>query len=612
MSSFTATMTIRSSGSIATILPLHVDGRYIKDSLNNTFYLRGIWDGAFADTSTGWWGLNACTWDETALRHTLQTLQQQWRANCINFFIWGDWWLQNQNATLMGGKNQTNIGERDAIVQTVQIAAQYGIYVQIRLWGCNRTQGRIEGLPFTPYTNWTVQDFVNFWVNVSTILQSYPNAIYCLFDEPTGNETTWFKAANQTIVAMRGNGTNQLILNDYGYCGDMIWVADWVNGGYPLYNIFFDEHIYRRSGTFAYKPNSPVDINYIRRFLANSPSGTSYTGTGTEYIENTYNVPVWIGAIGAYNGATNDEEYVYLTNTLEVLNEWGIGYVVYNAFRTNSVWTVLQNPSGQVFGPPNRVGQALINAIAGIVPPPTYQLGVNSNLAATQFNMRGNIYSTPFGPLTEFAGNYIVSMPPSIMVYTHDALFGGTNIAGAGGYYSYIYTAGPYTINSSATVSSINLFTVVAGKAKVAVYGSMKYNLSGWPANYMHPGSLIVTSLEQQCQANTWNTFDIKATLLNAGTYFLAVKTDTNGMLTATSRGYFGQFIPANYASPFPNPFGTIAGATGTECAVYIPLAPIQTSTHNFVYWEDNSTNPTRTINLTTNMTLTATYHKTF
>jgi hypothetical protein len=607
LSSLVNNVTIRSSGQITVALPLHVDGRYIKNSLNETIYLRGIWYGKFADTSTGWFGLDPYTWDESALRETLQKLRDIWKVNCINAFIWGDWWLENKAVTLMGGA--TSIGTRDAIIRTVEIAQEYGIYVQIRLYGCTRAEGRREGQPYQPTYAWTVQDFVNFWANVSGTLKDYPHAIFTLFDEPTGDENTYFNAAQQAINAIRATGANQLIVIHFDYCGSCMWMADWVQQSRPLYNIVFSNHIYRYHGTFGYDPNAPVNIEYIRNFLGSVP-GATYTGAAYKYITDTYNIPIWVSAIGAAYGYEDDNEYVAFRNTLQVLNEWEIGYVAFHAGRTALMWTLLQDASGQVFSLPNRVGQALIDAIAGIVPPSTYQLSIDSNVAAVPFNVSGSTYSTPFAS-SEFAGNYTVSMPSSVKVYTHNPLFGGTTVGGGGGYYSYIYTAGPYTINSSVTVSQINLYTVVAGKAKVAIYGSTTYNLTGWPDNYPHPGNLIVASAETQCQANSWNTINISSTQLFAGTYFLAVKINTSGMLTASSRGFFGQFISTNYADAFPNPFSTIAGGMAAEYAVYIPLGPIQATTYGFTYWEDHSTNPTRTINLTTNMTLTATYRET-
>lgn len=586
---------IKSSGRIAVTLPLHVEGRYIKDPVNRTVYLRGVWKGAFPDTSTGWWGLDASRWNETALRQTLQTLQQQWGANCINTFIWGDWWLENKAVTLMGGT--TDIGLRDAIKRTLQIASEYGIYMQIRLYSPIRAEGRIEGQPYQPYSSWTVDDFVNFWVNVTTELKNYPNVIFTLFDEPTGNISLWFDAATQAINSIRAVGAEQLIVVHWAYCGSCMWMEQWIQEGRPIDNIVFSNHIYRYHGTFGYNPGSPVYIDYIRNFLASKP-GATYTGAAYRYIIDTYNVPIWVSAIGAYNGATDDDEYIYFRNTLQVLNEWGLGYVAFHTDRTALAWTLL-TPTGAVFDPPNRVGQALIDAIAGVPVPPTYQLTINSNLSRVQFILDGITRRTPYRSKPAFEGSHTVIMPSSTTVYSHFPLFGNTEIgAGGGGYYIYLYTAGPYTINEAITVSTINFFATTAGNAKVALYDELNEN----------PNNLIVASEEEACSANTWHSFAVSDTEILPGEYSLGIKIDTNGMLSDVSRTWFGKYRKHDYELPFPEIFGPVEGVTGSEYSIYVPSAPLQAFTYNFANWEDDSTNPERTINLTTNMTLTATY----
>jgi hypothetical protein len=157
-------------------------------------------------------------------------------------------------------------------------------------------------------------------------------------------------------------------------------------------------------------------------------------------------------------------------------------------------------------------------------------------------------------------------------------------------------------------VSAINLYAEIVGKARVAIYDAVYYDISPYPSDYPHPGNLIVESAEYTCQAETWNTIPIPTVTLPSGTYFIAVKINTNGMLSSIGKAWFGQYRADDYTESFPASFGTIDGGVGCELSVYIPLAPIQTSTYNFSHWEDTSTNPERTVNLTINMNLTATY----
>jgi hypothetical protein len=341
-------------------LPLHTEGKLIKNAAGDIVVLRGVWVGMFADTSTGYFGLDVNKWDEAALRETCTRLRDVWGVNCINTFIWGDWWLENKRDNL-GEKGVTDIGLRDAIVRTTQITAEYGIYFQVRLYGINRTIGRTEGNPFAPSVPWTEQDFADFWVNVATTLKGYDNVILALYDEPLGDQATYLRVAYQTITAMRNAGFDGIIVIHYGYCGDMLWVGDWVNSGYSTQNIVFSEHIYRSGGTFQWTDESPVTLDHVRNFMNNSLGEPQ--GTATNYILNTYNVPIWVSAIGAEYGATDDDEYIAFANTLQVLNEFQIGYCVFSATRSALQWTCLENPTGEIFSAPNRIGEALIDAI---------------------------------------------------------------------------------------------------------------------------------------------------------------------------------------------------------------------------------------------------------
>jgi hypothetical protein len=138
-------------------------------------------------------------------------------------------------------------------------------------------------------------------------------------------------------------------------------------------------------------------------------------------------------------------------------------------------------------------------------------------------------------------------------------LFGNDIVGNDGsGYNVYMYASGPYTISEAMTVSSIYFYTPFAGKAKVALYGESGNN----------PDSLIVESGEQSCSAGAWNVFDVADTQVPAGTYFLAIKMDTNNMMSSTERSGFSRWHTHNYADPFPEPFGS-EGSMGGEYSIY-------------------------------------------
>jgi hypothetical protein len=586
---------IGSSGKIVYISPLHVEGRWIKNSFNNTVRLRGVWIGSYADTSTGDWGGSYYNWSEQALNATLEALKNDWGVNVICTFIWGDWWLENKATTLGGGT--TDIGLRDAIIRTVEIAAGYGIYVQIRLYGCTSAEGRREGFPFQPIYNWTAQNFTDFWVNVSSTLKNYPNVIYCLFDEPTAPSgytmQDYFNVANQTINAIRKAGSNQLVVVHWGYCnaGCEEWV-DWVQGGYTLNNVVFSKHIYRYHGTFEGNSSSPVDIDYIRSFF-NSTNPYSYKS-----VTETYNIPIWVSAIGAHLGATDDDEYVYFWNTLTVLNELNLGYAAF--YCGYGTWGLLsQAPNGTYFPPPNRIGQALIDAIAGIPAPPAYTLTINSYPIRVPFTINGINQYTNYTTI-KFSGNYKITMPSSVLFYAHHILFGTTETdQGNGGYYTYLYSTGPYTLSSPTTVNGTYFYAWTSGKVKLAIY----------IASGNDPTTLVVSSSEVNCQAQTWNLVPIPATYLSAGSYCIAIKINTNGMLAGSSGDhyYHGAFMEQDYSENFPSTF-RVDGYVASFYATYVPSASIETQTYYFISWGDGETSRERIINLTNNTALTANY----
>jgi len=587
---------IKSSGKIANILPLHVEGRWIKDSLDNIVYLRGVWIGAYADTSTGWWGGSYLSWDEAALNATLRALKKDWGINVICTFIWGDWWLENK-ATTLGG-DTTDIGLRDAIIRTVEIAAQYGIYVQIRLYGCTQAEGRREGFPFQPTYSWTTNAFINFWINVSSTLKSYPNVIYCLFDEPTAPEGytmyDYFDVANQTVNAIRNAGSNQLVVVHWGYCGaDCDEWAAWVTRNYTLNNVVFSKHIYRYHGTFEGNPNSPVDINYIRSVFA-SDELYSY-----KYVIDTYNIPIWVSAIGAAYGEIDDDEYVYFWNTLTVLNELGVGYVAFYCGYGGVFYLLSNEPNGTYFPPPNRIGQALIDAIAGVPAPPTYTLTINSYPIRVPFTINGTYLHTNYTSI-KFSGKYAITMPSSVLSYIHHVLFGTTETdEGGRGYSTFLYSTGPYTLSTPTTVNGIYFYAWTEGKVRLAIYRASGNN----------PTTLVAASSEVRCQSRTWNLVPISATYLSAGSYCIVIKIAESGMLAGPPGEYpnRGAFMEQDYSENFPNTF-RVDGYTASYYATYVPSAPIETQTYYFINWSDGEIDHVRIINLINNTSLIANY----
>ncbi len=552
---------------LTSTLPLHTDSKYVKDLENNTVVLRGVWKGTYTDSSTGWWGGSFYNWDEQAVRAGFNDLKRNWKVNSVLLLFWIDWWMRDAPDST-AGPDTTDIGARTAIIETIKIAQEYGLYVQIRPFGVSSVEGRVS-TPYPPYHDGSilpdVDSYAQFWGDAASELKDYPNVIFGLYDEPGGDKTIWFEAANKSIAAIRDAGANQLIVNHYGFCGDCNWMEEWILQGFPTHNIVFSNHIYRYHGSFEWRTDTPVDIEYIRDYLTrkNTAAPSRPNGGSYKYIIDTYDVPIWVSAVGAHNGVQNDEEYLFFWNTLSVLNEWEIGYAVWHWGR-HWIWDIqeddLMMPSH--LDPPNRVGKAFIDSNLGIQAPPIHTLTIDSNITATI--TVDNIKRTLPYNTTLFEDIHKIIVPQSVTIYNHNPLMGYTGSSDIGvGYNPYLYTTGPYSLTSTQNVSTIYLYTVAEGNARLAIYSEQNGN----------PDNLLVQSETQPCNAGEWNSFTLLETTLTPGMYFIGIKIHSNNMLSSgpLNRTYSSPFRTHDPNQPFPNPFGTVEGRMIRETSAYIP-----------------------------------------
>ncbi len=300
----------------------------------------------------------------------MQDVRDTWGANYLGTFFWAEWWKYDMATTISPLAPTTNVNYRYALKKTLEIAQEYGIYVELRMYGVSPSDWLIGTIPFPPYGSWSgvvesEQDWIDIWVSVATELKNYPNAIFCLYDEPTGFESdrqVYFNVGDRAITAMRNAGFNGLIKVHWGFCGDSDWMEKWIDEGHQTYNIVFSNHIYRFHGTFD-GIGGATDLTSIRDYMYADQTPGAYPPTGLHYnrVVNELNMPIH-AAIGASNGATDNDEYTAFQNALTVLNELGIGYVVFQYFRSDTQWAIQEHTVA--IQPPNRVGQALIDAIA--------------------------------------------------------------------------------------------------------------------------------------------------------------------------------------------------------------------------------------------------------
>jgi len=367
-------VTIRSSGTIASILPLHVEGRYIKDCFNHTVVLRGVNQEGYLDSPNGWWnpqgggwtsGLGV--WNPDAVKYNLDKMKE-WGCTVLRLHTNIQWWIED------------NSSYRQHIKDTIAWAGKRGIYVIFEPYCVNG--GTQYEMPFPPYIPPeqeaiipSEQAFIDYWASVATELKSFPNVLLELYNEPHGNTTArdlWFDAVQKCIDAIRATGADQIIIVQWNYG---IWcnldypppansaaIMDWVES-YPLNdsqgNIVYSFHNYR--GDFHRTVPTRVNVwEYDDIKLA-----LQYCLVN--YVLNNLSKPVLVGEIGANMWWTGDElerELAYFNNSLTIYNEWNMSYIAW-------VWTVpahmqhglLQNGYAWC-PPPTRSGEILISKVA--------------------------------------------------------------------------------------------------------------------------------------------------------------------------------------------------------------------------------------------------------
>jgi len=361
---------IKSSGTIATTLPLHVEGRYIKDSLGRTVLLRGVNQAGMLDDPNGWWNPEGGTiysglgnWNPEAVEYNFDRMKS-WGINVVRLLLTVEWW-KNDEANY-----------RQHIKDSIAWAGERGIYVLVVFWNVQGNGGP-DPLPFPPYSIdgseiivSDVDGFVNVWRSVAQELSPYPNVLFELWNEPHGDSSAkeaWFNAVQDCITSIRSTSAQQIIVVQWDYG---IWVnldfdsgskMDWVEQ-YPLNdssgNIVYSTHMYRNNihSTIPERVNS-YEYDDLKE---------GHELCLVPHVLYNLNKPVLIGEVGAnmwWTGEELEQELAYFNNSLTIYNEWEIGYIGW-------VWTatahmqhgLLQNDHW--CPPPTQSGEILISKIA--------------------------------------------------------------------------------------------------------------------------------------------------------------------------------------------------------------------------------------------------------
>lgn len=359
-------VTIRSSGTIRFIRPLHVEGKYIKNDLGQIVFLRGLNKHGFEDDPSGHWQLPDGsiafnTFDPVVVVANLDAMKS-WGINFLRMYSTAEFWINNTG------------NHRRTVKDLATMAAEREIYLMYSFWHVRAPSGA-PALPYPPYSETgdeaiigSEADFVEVWRSIATELKNYPNVIFELWNEPHGNETareSWFNVVQQCINAIREAGATNLIVVQWGYGiwanlsygggGFMDWVED-----YPLNdllgNIVYSTHLYR--GEIHY--TEPTRINCweyddLKRGLQQGL---------VDYVLNTLNKPVIMGEIGPNMWQTGDEltrELAFYNNSLTIFNEWEMGYAGFWWWPSGTYAHLVTGPNYQA----NVAGEILKIALSG-------------------------------------------------------------------------------------------------------------------------------------------------------------------------------------------------------------------------------------------------------
>ena len=374
---------IRNSGSIGTISPLHVEGKYIKDSFGNTVYLRGVNKAEFADAPGGIWMGKKVTdfsqWNVADVKAELDAMKS-WGCNVVRCHQAVSCWKFNEG------------NHRQIMKDFLSLTAERGMYVIYDMF-CLKTypESYIHSLPYPPYQNpehpqidviASEDEFVDYWRSVATELKDYPNVIFELWNEPHYHPdytdeivfASWTSVAQRCIDAIRAAGVNQLIIFQWGYGvyanldfgggAGLEWILE-ANLTDSTGNLVYSTHIYRiYSGCGVYSIQESKDhwnssyawdYNEIKR---------AFQIERIDWVGDTLNVPLIIGETGcdlAWTDTELEHELVAWNNTLTIFNEWELHYTAF-WWRNSGIFRLLKYGDPWI-PPPSTGGEILINAL---------------------------------------------------------------------------------------------------------------------------------------------------------------------------------------------------------------------------------------------------------
>lgn len=346
-------------------LSLHTDGKYIKNSLNEIIYLRGINKHGFEDCPEAVWidkddNLFWCVWDEDVIAQNFDAMKS-WGINIVRMYDAVENWADDLN------------GHRAKVKTISTLLSDRDMYLHYGFW--NIFIGTGQGVlpypphcPENPYID-SIADFVTLWEDVATELEPYPNILLELWNEPSppteGDRQIWLDVIEDCIAAIRVI-TNQIIVvhccghdlwfnmdypDDPNAGATMLWVTDSRVQGT---NILYSQHCY---GDFF--NGAPPDRTYATTY---EDVKAALQSCYVDWCVQTANKPLIIGEFGLnLLGLTQQEKLIQFENEAKIFNEWDIHYEGF-CWWTGGMLPLLESGANY---PPNDTGQILIDSLQG-------------------------------------------------------------------------------------------------------------------------------------------------------------------------------------------------------------------------------------------------------
>jgi len=406
ISSFLNSVTIRSSGRIVIISPLHVEGKYIKNALNQTIYLRGVNKVEFADDPDGIW-MGSTYWNDNNVKAELDAMKS-WGVNTVRCHFSVELWKYDIGPNSgHPASPYCRISAREAMKRLAQFAAERGMYVVYDAYtvkcywsGCDQ-----DPLPFPPYQTSpnasqiiaNVSEFVEFWRSVARELKDYPNVIFEIWNEPCNKQSVsnktneeafmdWINAWNLCVNAIREEGATQPVIfqwamgvycnlyeNEqgqiYGSGGTAVarlqnWLQNVIGNLTDSFNnIIYSTHVYRvYGGTGLYQGTAKDKYGSYGWVYEHVRTALEYEGI--KWAQETMNAPLLIGEVGcdlAFTGEEYTRELAAWNNTLSLFHEWKLHYCAF-WWRNTGVFRL---HTGTPNFTPTTSGEVLKNHLSG-------------------------------------------------------------------------------------------------------------------------------------------------------------------------------------------------------------------------------------------------------